>query len=341
MSLLISQRRGPTASLAVAPKTPRYMSDIDPVGQKEHARRKREKERVYQSHAKAAAAVASIRIGGSDKADLSERAKYALESNGRNPRDNFAADVTDDKDYLANPSGHPDHELMAERGRRRRSEKTMHRQDEEKAVAEAARRQASRNKAKKRRWLRERDAAARKEKQKIDEEKTREVMYGKRSSGGSRNNKRDKEEEEERSGSGENNNNNNDDFHEEEDDGDLSSDTDSDEERRHTVGKKDINAFVKRQEEAEKRKAAAIKRIENEQKIKNAQKWQTVTPGSSSGETGALVLPPAPPQDDGNSTQYPVGNGSRAALALSRARAALGEASPRQQVKPSVVSLDF
>ena len=301
LSLSLSlQRRGPTASLAQDPKTPRYMSDIDPVGERERERRKREKERIYQSHAKATAKVAA-----------NNRASNALVAHGRNPRDNFEADEEDTTDYLSNPSGHPDHDAMAERGRQRRAEKGMLRQDEEKAVAEAARRQASRNKAKKRRWLRERDTAARQKQQQMLDEENR--------------------------GKGINVQNQND---SEELDGDLSSDTDSDEERRHVVNKAGIDAFVKRQEEAERKKAAKVRQIEEELRLKNAKRWQTTSPYIEGGETGDLVLPPAPPETSTSPTpQYPVGTGSRAALALSKARAALGEASPRKQVKPSVVSL--
>lgn len=96
---------------------------------------------------------------------------------------------------------------------------------------------------------------------------------------------------------------------------------------------------VKRQEEAERKKQARVKQIENELKAKHAQKWQTTTPIIQNGETGDLALPPAPPSND-ESQQYPVGTGSRAALALSKARAALGEPSPRrEEYKPKVVSL--
>ena len=38
------------------------------------------------------------------------------------------------------------------------------------------------------------------------------------------------------------------------DDGDLSSDTDSDDEKRHTVNKAQVNAFHERQKEAERKK---------------------------------------------------------------------------------------
>ena len=70
-----------------------------------------------------------------------DRAKYAMEARGRNPRDNFAPDAEDTTDYLANPSGHPDHDAMAERGRaRRRQRESLLRQEEEKLQAEAARR---------------------------------------------------------------------------------------------------------------------------------------------------------------------------------------------------------
>ena len=218
--VLVLQRRGPTASLAQAPKTPRYMSDIDPVGERERERRRKEKQRIYQQHKQATAAVAANRAsaeGGIDTSQMSkeERRLHALQVNTRNPRDNFKADDVDNTDYLSNPSGHPDHDNMAERGRKRRQERqTILRQEEEKMQAEAKRRQASRDKAKKRRWLRERDAAARRsQKEMLDEEnQTR--------------------------GKG------NVVVEDHGDEGDLSSDTDSDDDRRHTVNKAGIDAFV-------------------------------------------------------------------------------------------------
>jgi hypothetical protein len=213
------KRRGPTASLAQEPKTPRYMSDIDPVGERERERRRKEKQRIYQQHKQAQAAVAANNRASADGIDVSsmskeERRLYALQVNTRNPRDNFKPDEVDNTDYLSNPSGHPDHDNMAERGRKRRQERQlMLRQEEEKLQAEAKRRQASRDKAKKRRWLREREAAARKlQQEKLNKENNGEM--------------------------GEDEN------HEDDEIGNLSSDTDSDEERRNTVNKARINAFV-------------------------------------------------------------------------------------------------
>lgn len=325
LSSFITQRKGPTASLAVAPKTPRYLSDIDPVGERERERRKKEKQRIYKSHAKAAAQVEANNnaIDETEGMSRQQRAQYALKIGGRNPRDNFAPELDDDKDYLSNPSGHKDHDAMAERGRKRREQKGMLRQDEEKAMAEANRRKASREKAKKRRWLREREAAARKNKSDmLDEENTAKginLYNGGKKSNSTQNLHGD----------------------EDGDDGDLSSDTDSDDEKRHTVNKAQVNAFHERQKEAERKKQEKVLKIENELKLKNARKWQTTTPYIENGETGQLTLPPSAPMGSSSPTepQYPVGTGSRAALALSKARAALGEASPRQQMKPSVVSL--
>lgn len=322
------------ASLAKEPTTPRYMSDIDPVGEKERARRKRERDRVNASHAAAKARVEADRakrdaeveagLGGAENLRSSkDRAKYALEARGRNPRDNFAPDDVDTTDYLANPSGHKDHDAMAERGRARRKEReSLLRQEEEKLQAEAARRASSRNKAKKRRWLRERETAARKKQQQALDEENR----AKRDTSSSRNS--------EASG----------DRDDEFDDGDLSSDSDSDAEQRHTVGKKDINAFVKRQEEAERRKAEKMERTAEALRKRDAKRWQTVTPVLEGGETGDLALPPSAPSNTEEKASV-AGTGSRAAQALARAREALGESpySPRvaerQQVRPKVISL--
>ncbi len=313
------------ASLAKDPTTPRFYSDVDPVGDKEHERRAKERRRVLASHAAATAAANAARArardeqggggGGGGLRSSKDRAAYALEVGGRNPRDNFAPEIEDSTDYLSNPSGHKDHEAMAARGRARREQRqNLLRQEEEKMQAEAARRRASREKAKKRRWLRERDASAREEQRKmLDEENRNKGKGGEGNAGGD-----------------------SDDI----DDGDLSSDVDSDAERRHTVGKKDIDAFVKRQEAAEKRKAERVAAQMEAQRRREAKKWQTVTPSSHGGETGTLVLPPQPPASSSERTPA-VGSGSRAAIALARARAALGE-SPRgreQVLKPKVVSL--
>lgn len=315
------------ASLAKEPTTPRYMSDIDPVGEKERARRKRERERVNASHAAARARVEAERAqreaqeGTSDLRSSRDRAKYALEARGRNPRDNFAPDDVDTTDYLANPSGNPNHNVMAERGRaRRRERENLLRQEEEKLQAEAARRASSRNKAKKRRWLREREAAARRKQQEILDEENK-AKRGNSAMG---------------EAPAKNDNSPQDDF----DDGDLSSDTDSDEEQGHKLGKKDINAFMKRQEEAERRKAEKVERAAEALRQRDAKRWQTVTPTIEGGQTGDLALPPSAPDQS-----TIAGTGSRAAQALARAREALGEPSyspravERQQIKPKVVSL--
>ena len=318
------------------------MSDIDPVGEKERARRKRERDRVNASHAAAKARVEADRAkrdadavaeleGSENLRSSKDRAKYALEARGRNPRDNFAPDCEDTTDYLSNPSGHKDHDAMAERGRARRKEReSLLRQEEEKLQAEAARRASSRNKAKKRRWLRERETEARKKQQQALEEENK----AKRDTSGSRNSQtaggEDAHRDEDRD----------DGF----DDGDLSSDSDSDDEQRHTVGKKDINAFVKRQEEAERRKAEKMERTAEALRQRDAKRWQTLTPVLEGGETGDLALPPSAPSNGGEKASV-AGTGSRAAQALARAREALGESpySPRvaerQQVRPKVISL--
>ena len=124
----------------------------------------------------------------------------------------------------------------------------------------------------------------------------------------------------------------------------MKSDTDSDDEHGHRIGKKDINAFVKRQEEAQRRKAEKMERTAEALRQRDAKRWQTVTPTIEGGQTGDLALPPSAPSHGGDQT-VAVGTGSRAAQALARAREVLGDSprSPRvadrQQIKPKVISL--